>query len=37
MKKYTSLFQALALSIILFGIFYFMMPQGIDETEAPLA
>ena len=37
MKKNTSLFQALALSLILFGIFYFMMPQGIDETEAPLS
>ena len=36
MKKYTSLFQAVALSVILFGIFYFMMPQGKDEKEAPL-
>ena len=36
MKKYTSLFQAAALSVILYGIFYFMMPQGMDEKEAPL-
>jgi acetylornithine deacetylase/succinyl-diaminopimelate desuccinylase-like protein len=37
MKKYSSLFQAVALSVILYGIFYFMMPQGMDEKEAPLS
>jgi hypothetical protein len=36
MKKYTSIFQAVALSVILYGIFYFMMPHGKDEKEAPL-
>jgi len=36
MKKYASLFQAVALSVILVGIFYFMMPRGMDEKEAPL-
>jgi acetylornithine deacetylase/succinyl-diaminopimelate desuccinylase-like protein len=35
-KKNSSLFQALALSLILYGIFYFMMPHGIDVAEAPV-
>ena len=33
----TSLFSLLVLIAILFGIFYFMMPQSYDETEAPLS
>ena len=36
MKNYASIFQAAFLSVILYGIFYFMMPQGMDEKEAPL-
>ncbi len=36
MKKNTSLLQTLSLALILYGIFYFMMPQRIDETEAPV-
>ena len=36
-KKYTSLYTILALSAILFGIFYCMMPQNYDTTEAPLS
>ena len=35
-KNYTSLVSILFLAALLFGIFYFMMPQGYDENEAPL-
>jgi hypothetical protein len=33
----TSLYSMLSLIAILFGIYYFMMPQSYDETEAPLS
>ncbi|MGL2962757.1 M20/M25/M40 family metallo-hydrolase [Flavobacterium sp. RSB2_4_14] len=33
----TSLYSILVLIAILFGVFYFMMPQSYDETEAPLS
>ncbi|MES2747571.1 MAG: M20/M25/M40 family metallo-hydrolase, partial [Bacteroidota bacterium] len=36
-KKYTSLYSMVVLSALLFGIFYFMMPQGYDVVEAPLS
>jgi acetylornithine deacetylase/succinyl-diaminopimelate desuccinylase-like protein len=35
-KNTTTLFSALAIAIILFATFYFMMPQNYDSTEAPL-
>lgn len=36
-KNYTSLYSILAIIAILFGLFYFMMPQHYDTTEAPLS
>jgi len=36
-KNYASLYSLLALIAIIFGVFYFMMPQSYDETEAPLS
>ena len=36
-KNYTSLYSMLVLVALLFGIFYFMMPQIYDTTEAPLS
>lgn len=36
-KNYTSLYSVLALTALLFGIFYCMMPQNYDTTEAPLS
>ena len=36
-KNDTSLFSFLVLVALLFGIFFFIMPQGYDQTEAPLS
>ena len=36
-KNYTSLYSMLVLVALLVGIFYFMMPQKYDTTEAPLS
>ncbi len=36
-KNYTSLVSILFLTALLFGVFYFMMPQNYDESEAPLS
>ena len=36
-KNYTHIYSLLVLVMLLFGIFYFMMPQNYDETEAPLS
>lgn len=36
-KNYTPIYSLLMLSALLFGIFYFMMPQDYDKTEAPLS
>lgn len=36
-KNYTSLYSMLVLVALLVGIFYFMMPQSNDTTEAPLS
>ncbi|MES2410696.1 MAG: M20/M25/M40 family metallo-hydrolase [Bacteroidota bacterium] len=36
-KNDTSLLSLLVLIALIFGIFYFMMPQGYDQTEAPLS
>jgi len=36
-KNYTSLYSMLAIIAILFGIFYVMMPQRYDTTEAQLS
>ena len=36
-KNYTSLVSILFLAALLFGVFYFMMPQSYDEREAPLS
>lgn len=36
-KNYTPIYSLLVLVLLLFGIFYFMMPQTHDETEAPLS
>jgi hypothetical protein len=35
-KSYISLVSILVLAALLFGVFYFMMPQSYDEREAPL-
>ena len=35
-KNYTSLVSILFLAALLFGVFYFMMPQRYDQKEAPL-
>ena len=36
-KNYTPLYSILVLVTLLFGIFFFMMPQSYDKTEAPLS
>jgi Peptidase family M28 len=36
-KNYTSLYSMMVLVALLLGIFYFMMPQSYDTTEAPLS
>ena len=36
-KNYTPIYSLLVLTALLFGIFYFMMPQSYDKTEAPLS
>ena len=36
-KNYTSLFSVIVLAAMLFGVFYFMMPQSYDQNEAPLS
>ncbi|MCF6131573.1 M20/M25/M40 family metallo-hydrolase [Flavobacterium wongokense] len=36
-KNYTPIYSLLVLVALLFGVFYFMMPQSYDETEAPLS
>lgn len=36
-KSYSSLYTMLVLMALLFGIFYLMMPQDYDTTEAPLS
>ena len=36
-KNYTSFYSMLVLVALLFGIFYVMMPQRYDTTEAPLS
>lgn len=36
-KNYSSLYSILILAVLLFGIFYLMMPQNYDTTEAPLS
>ena len=36
-KNFTPLYSLLVLSALIFGIFFCMMPQSYDETEAPLS
>ncbi|MCF6129675.1 M20/M25/M40 family metallo-hydrolase [Flavobacterium sp. AS60] len=36
-KNNTSIYSLLVLVALLFGIFFFMMPQSYDQTEAPLS
>lgn len=36
-KNNTSIYSQLVLVALLFGIFFFMMPQSYDQTEAPLS
>ena len=36
-KNYSPIYSILVLVTLLFGIFFFMMPQSFDETEAPLS
>jgi hypothetical protein len=36
-KNYASVYSVLVLAVLVFGVFYFMMPQHYDETEAPLS
>lgn len=36
-KNFTPLYSLLVLTALLFGIFFFMMPQGYDQKEAPLS
>lgn len=36
-KNYTSFYSMLAILAVLFGLFYFMMPQNHDLTEAPFS
>lgn len=36
-KNNTSIYSLLVLVALLFGIFFFMMPQNYDQTEAPLS
>jgi hypothetical protein len=36
-KKNTSLYSILLLAALLFGVFFFMMPQTYDKTQAPLS
>jgi Peptidase family M28 len=35
-KNYSSLFSMLVIVVFIFGVFYFMMPQNYDTTEASL-
>jgi len=35
-KRYSSLYATITIILILLGIFYFMMPQNYDTSEAPL-
>lgn len=36
-KNYTPIYSLLVLVLLLFGVFFFMMPQSYDKTEAPLS
>jgi hypothetical protein len=36
-KNYTPIYSLLVLAVLIFGIFFFMMPQNYDQTEAPLS
>jgi hypothetical protein len=36
-KNYTPIYSLLVLVLLIFGIFFFMMPQNYDQTEAPLS
>ncbi len=36
-KNYSALYSILVLLALIFGVFFFMMPQGYDTTEAPLS
>ncbi|UPT71943.1 MAG: M20/M25/M40 family metallo-hydrolase [Flavobacterium sp. JAD_PAG50586_2] len=36
-KNYTPIYSLLVLAALIFGIFFFMMPQNYDQTEAPLS
>ena len=36
-KNYAPVYSLLVLIVLIFGIFYFMMPQSYDQTEAPLS
>ena len=36
-KNYSALYSMLVLLALIFGVFFFMMPQGYDTTEAPLS
>lgn len=36
-KNYTPIYSLLVLAALTFGIFFFMMPQDYDQTEAPLS
>lgn len=36
-KNYTPIYSLLVLAAFIFGIFFFMMPQRYDKTEAPLS
>lgn len=36
-KSYSAFYIVFVLAALLFGVFYFLMPRGYDETEAPLS
>ncbi|WP_240034543.1 M20/M25/M40 family metallo-hydrolase [Flavobacterium silvisoli] len=36
-KNYASVYSLLVLAALIFGVYYFMMPQCYDKTEAPLS
>lgn len=36
-KNFTPIYSLLVLGALIFGVFFFMMPQRYDETEAPLS
>ena len=36
-KNYAPVYSLLLLSALIFGVFYFLMPQSYDQTEAPLS